>query len=55
MALQIVEGVKNSFRSFKTLDISFRRKQLENVSKMFKENEKKILDALYKDLHKVLS
>lgn len=45
-------GVRESFRSFKTLDISFRTGQLESLGRMLKEKEQAILDAVYKDLHK---
>ena len=50
---QVVARVRDGFRSFKTLDVSFRKTQLENLMRMVKENEQKILDVLYKDLNKV--
>ena len=53
-ALQTIAGVKDNFRTFKTLDVSFRRRQLENMRKMVTEKKKEILDAVHTDLHKVV-
>ncbi len=51
--MQTVAGVGDNFRTFKTLDVPFRRRQLENLRKLVTENKQKIFDALYTDLHKV--
>ena len=55
LCVQIVSRVRDGFRSFKTLDISFRRTQLKNLQRMIKENEGKFVKALNRDLNKVRS
>lgn len=38
--------------SGKTRDVSFRIRQLENLLRLYDENEQELLTALYKDLRK---
>ena len=45
--------LRAGFRSRKTLELSFRRNQLRNLKRLLEENEKQILEALWKDLRKV--
>ncbi|CAG8576291.1 132_t:CDS:2, partial [Dentiscutata heterogama] len=47
---QIVQELRKSFRSNLTEPLSYRKKQLRNLYRMFDENEQAIYDALYKDL-----
>ena len=49
-----MERVRKSFAAHKTLPIDYRIGQLKNLKKLLEENKEKILDAVYKDLHKVL-
>lgn len=48
----IVQSLRESYESGKTLPISFREKQLKALQRMYKENEKKIIEALAFDLRK---
>lgn len=48
----IVDATRRAFRSGKTLDISFRRKQLKGIYQMIEENESLFIQALYQDLAK---
>ncbi len=51
--LQIVGQVRTSFRSYKTLPLEFRIRQLNQLTKLLQDNKTRIMDALYKDLNKV--
>lgn len=50
--LDTFNNQKELFYSAKTKDINFRINNLKKLKKVIKENEDKILDALYKDLRK---
>ena len=45
--------LRAGFRSHKTLDLSYRKTQLRNLKRLLEENEKQILEAMWKDLRKV--
>lgn len=51
---QVVDRLRSTFRSGVTVPERFRRTQLTNLMSMIQENEQQILDALHKDLAKVL-
>jgi len=51
--LQMVEKLRESFRSGKTREKSFRIKQLKNLLRMLDEKEDEITEAGYRDLRKV--
>ena len=51
-AAELVQKQRQFFNSGKTQRYEFRLEQLKKLRKLIKENEGKILDALYKDLHK---
>ena len=53
--IQTVAKVRDQFRTFKTLEVPFRKTQLKSLQKLVTENKQKITDALYKDLRKVSS
>ncbi|MCB8995032.1 MAG: aldehyde dehydrogenase [Bacteroidales bacterium] len=48
----VFHAQKTFFRTNATKDISFRKKHLEKLYSSIKENERKILEALYKDFRK---
>lgn len=48
----IIKNLKDFFNSGKTHDIDFRLRQLKTLKSALIENEEKIYDALYSDLHK---
>lgn len=50
--LQILKEQREYFQKQETKDINFRIKQLKKLKKAIKDNEKLIIKALYKDLHK---
>lgn len=50
--LQILKEQREYFQKQETKGINFRIKQLNNLKKAIKDNEKLIIQALYKDLHK---
>lgn len=50
--LNILGEHKEYFETGETRNIDFRLKQLEKLKKAIKDNERFIIDALYKDLHK---
>ena len=45
--------LRAGFRSHRTLELSYRRTQLRNLKKLLEDNEKQIMEALWKDLRKV--
>ena len=45
--------LRAGFRSHKTLELSYRKTQLRNLKRLLEENEKQIVEALWKDLRKV--
>ena len=49
-----MSSVRNSFASGKTKNVQFRIQQLKNLLRFYNENAEKILDAVYKDLRKVI-
>ncbi|XP_041365280.1 aldehyde dehydrogenase, dimeric NADP-preferring-like [Gigantopelta aegis] len=49
---ELVNGVRQVFRSGRTVTYEWRRTQLEGMLKLLDENMDKLTDALYKDLHK---
>ena len=51
--LKVVEKLRTSFKNHKTLPIEYRVGQLNALRKLLEENKAAILDAVYKDLHKV--
>lgn len=51
---QIVDRLRSTFRSGVTIPEEFRRAQLNKLMALMKENEERILEALHKDLAKVL-
>lgn len=48
----VVQSVRKSFATKRTLDISWRKQQLKNLVKLVDENEAALVDALKKDLRK---
>ncbi|RCH85073.1 Aldehyde dehydrogenase [Rhizopus stolonifer] len=48
----LVQSLRTTFNSGLTKDLEFRKEQLRNLKRFFQENEKEILDAIYKDLRK---
>lgn len=50
----VVERLRSTFRSGVTVPEEFRRAQLTKLMALLKENEEQILNALHKDLAKVL-
>lgn len=52
VSLQVVQKARNAFSSGKTRDLNFRIKQLENLLRLYDENEAELLNAVYKDLRK---
>lgn len=50
----VVERLRSTFRSGVTVPEEFRRTQLTKLMALLKENEEQILNALHKDLAKVL-
>ena len=51
--LQIVKGLKDAFRTGKTVSYEWRRQQLGGVLKLLDENKEEIMKSLKQDLHKV--
>lgn len=49
---ELVQSLRNSFDSGKTKPLQFRLKQLKALLRLYEENTKEMLDALYKDLRK---
>uniref|UniRef100_A0A667YVT5 Aldehyde dehydrogenase n=1 Tax=Myripristis murdjan TaxID=586833 RepID=A0A667YVT5_9TELE len=49
---QVINRLRTTFRSGKTLPEEFRREQLSNLLSLVKDNEQLIIDAVYKDLRK---
>ena len=49
---QVVEEQREFFRTGKTLSYTFRDEQLQRLYAAVSTREKKILEALHKDLHK---
>ncbi|XP_063401712.1 aldehyde dehydrogenase, dimeric NADP-preferring-like [Mytilus trossulus] len=49
---EIVKGLKDAFRTGKTVPYEWRRQQLEGVLKLLDENKEEIIKSLKKDLHK---
>ncbi|XP_059175799.1 aldehyde dehydrogenase family 3 member B1-like [Physella acuta] len=49
---QVVKELRTSFASGKTKDRKWRESQLKGIVRLFEENESKIQEVLYKDLHK---
>lgn len=47
-----MQKARAAFASGKTRDVSFRVRQLENLLRMYEENEADLMNALYKDLRK---
>ncbi len=47
-----MQKARAAFASGKTRDVNFRVKQLENLLRMYEENEADMITALYKDLRK---
>lgn len=50
---QVVNKAREAFRSGRTRDVKFRKKQLKALQRMYDENEEAICAALAKDLRKV--
>lgn len=50
--LSMIEEHKNYFEKGETIGIDFRIRQLNKLKNVIRENEKLIMEALYKDLHK---
>lgn len=50
--MQVVQRARAAFASGKTRDVNFRVRQLENLLRMYNENEADLTTALYKDLRK---
>ena len=48
-----MQKAKDAFLAGKTRDISFRKKQLKSLKRMYEENESLFLSALAQDLNKV--
>uniref|UniRef100_A0A0P6DZQ0 Aldehyde dehydrogenase n=1 Tax=Daphnia magna TaxID=35525 RepID=A0A0P6DZQ0_9CRUS len=48
----VMQKARAAFASGKTRDVSFRVRQLENLLRMYEENEADLMNALYKDLRK---
>lgn len=51
-AASLVNDLRNNFRSGKTKSYEWRVIQLQRIMRMLEENQKKIVEALYKDLAK---
>ena len=47
-----MQKARAAFASGKTRDVNFRIRQLENLLRMYEENEADLITALYKDLRK---
>lgn len=50
---QVIERLRNAFRSNVTLSLKFRLTQLEALLSLLEDNEAQLLEALHKDLAKV--
>ena len=50
--VKVHQAQKDFFASYKTRDISFRIEQLKKLKRLIKQNENKIQEALWLDLHK---
>ena len=51
-SISVVVEARLAFRSGRTRNVDFRRKQLKNLFRMVEENEPLLVQALYKDLKK---
>lgn len=51
---QVVDRLRSTFKSGVTIPEEFRRSQLTKLMALMKENEERFLQALHKDLAKVL-
>lgn len=51
-AVQIVSGLRATFRSGRTRPLEWRVQQLQAIMKMVQENEDAVMDALRSDLRK---
>ena len=51
--LQLVENTRKVFQSGRTLSLEWRRRQLQALIRMCKEQEDAFCQAIFKDLHKV--
>lgn len=51
---QVIARLRAAFRSNMTVSLHFRRTQLEALLSLLEDNETQILEALHKDLTKVL-
>lgn len=52
LKFQLVSGVRAAFVSGRTLSESFRRHNLEQLLRLYEENNEQLLDALREDLGK---
>lgn len=46
----VLQQMRNTFKSGKTKDVKFRRRQLEAMMRMYEECEEQMIEALEKDL-----
>lgn len=47
---EVMQQMRNTFKSGKTKDVKFRRRQLEALMRMYEETEDQMIEALAKDL-----